>query len=107
MKLSEKNYAHVESLRSMLFNDITEYLQQHHNEIEVLVQGDILLDGTVGNNDDEYISYVYTSIKIAGGDLVAEGYSHFIGDDIKTPCQINSDALSLNELLNIMNHIDQ
>ena len=44
MKLSEKNYAHVESLRSMLINDITEYLQQHHNEIEVLVQGDTMMN---------------------------------------------------------------
>ena len=107
MKRLRINYARIDRFRTMLIKKIKTYLKHHHNEIEVLVQGDISLDGTLKDNDDEYIAYVYTSIKIVDGDLMAEGYSHFIGDDLQTQCRVNSDALSINELLDIIKSIIQ
>lgn len=107
MKRLKVNYAHIDKFRAMLIKKIKAYLQGHNNELEILVQGDISLDGTLKDNDDEYISYVYVSIKIVDGDLMAEGYSHFIGDDLQTQCRVNSDALSINELLDIIKSINQ
>lgn len=107
MKRLKINNARIDRFRTMLIKKIKAYLQRHNNEIEILVQGDISLDGTLQDNDDEYIAYVYTSIKIKDGDLVANGYSHFIGDDIQTQCCVNSDALSINELLNIIKSINR
>lgn len=107
MKRLKVNYAHIDKFRAMLIKKIKAYLQGHNNELEILVQGDISLDGTLKDNDDEYISYVYVSIKIVDGDLMAEGYSHIIGDDLQTQCCVNSDALSISELLKVMTYLSR